>query len=116
MMFRNPWIDPRVAQVRSADARGYLQRRGWKLLSPESEPLLSFEGPPSHGSGTLVNVPTKEQARDYTQRIIELVTDLALAEDRYAVDILNDILHQATVEPVSANGPGMPLSAEPAPK
>jgi hypothetical protein len=57
----------------------------------------------------------KEQARDYTQRIIELITDLALAEDRYAGDVLSDILRQSP-ESVPANGPGVPLPAEPAPK
>jgi hypothetical protein len=30
---------------------------------------------------------------------------LALAEDRYAVDVLNDILQQAAIENVPANGP-----------
>jgi hypothetical protein len=116
MQLRNPWIDPRVLEIKSADARRYLLRRGWKLLSAESEPLLDFEGPPNKGEATVVSLPTKEQARDYPQRIIELLTDVALAEDRYAGDLLNDILQQASAVPVSANGPGMPLPVEPAPK
>lgn len=112
MPFRNPWIDPRVLQVRSADARSYLFRRGWKLVSAESEPMLDFEGPPNRSAPTVVSLPTKEQARDYPQRIIELLTDLAVAEERYAGEVLNEILQQANAAPVSANGPGIPLPVD----
>ncbi len=115
MKFRNPWIDPRILQVRSAEVRSYLLRHGWKQVSPESESLLHFEKFSEGGSETIVSVPTKEQARDYTQRVIELITDLALAEDRYAGDVLTDILRQSP-EFVPAASPGVPLSAEPAPK
>jgi hypothetical protein len=115
MKFRNPWIDPRVAQVRSASARTYLFQHGWKLLSPESDSLLQFEGPFGGDVAPTVWLPVKEQARDYTQRVIELITDLALAEDRFAVEVLDDILQQSA-DPVPANGPSVSQPAEPAPK
>jgi hypothetical protein len=28
--FRNPWVDPRVLDVRLADAEAYLRDRGWQ--------------------------------------------------------------------------------------
>jgi hypothetical protein len=92
MTFRNPWIDPRVAQVRSAAAQAYLRLHGWNPLPPDQPHLLLFEGPPGGEDSLTEQVPLLEQGRDYTQRVIELITDLALAEDRYAVDVLNDIL------------------------
>src|SRR5947209_3614263 len=114
MKFRNPWIDPRVVQVRSIAAQAYLREHGWKLLATEQPNLLPFTGPSGGDPSPTVRVPVREQARDYPQRIIELITDLALAEGRYAVEVLNDILQQATAEPASTNGPPVPGKTEPA--
>jgi hypothetical protein len=97
MKFRNPWIDPRVLQVHAGAAQTYLRQRGWKPLPAEQPNLLRFEGPPGGDSRT-VRVPLLEQARDYTQRVIELITDLAVAEDRYAVEVLEEILRQPPPE------------------
>ena len=47
MKFRNPWIDPRVAQVRSSAAQAYLRAHGWQPLSAEQPNLLSFQGGPA---------------------------------------------------------------------
>jgi hypothetical protein len=53
----------------------------------------------------IVRVPVREQARDYTQRVIELVTDLAVADGRYAVEVLDEILQQQIDAPaVAGNG------------
>jgi hypothetical protein len=112
MKFRNPWIDPRVVEVRSAAAQAYLRQRGWQSLPHEQPHLLPFEGPPGNPERGTVQVPLREHARDYPQRIIELITDLALAEERYAVDVLNDILQQALAESASANGPNLPKKGE----
>jgi hypothetical protein len=114
MKFRNPWIDPRVVQVRSAAAQAYLRAHGWTLLPAEQPNLLPFRGASGGDGSPTVHVPLLEQARDYPQRIIELVTDLALAEGRYAVDVLNDILRHATAEAESGNGPNRSGRAEPA--
>jgi hypothetical protein len=116
MKVRNPWIDPRVLQVRSAAVQAYLVHHGWKSLSPTQPNFLLFEGPPDGGDSPTVQVPVLEQGRDYSQRVIELITDLALAEGRYAVDVLNDILHQAAAGPAPANGPGALGQAKPATK
>ena len=107
MKFRNPWIDPRVARVRPAQAQAYLLRRGWTPLPTDGANLVPFEAP-SGADRPVVQVPLLEQARDYPQRVIELITDLALLEDRYAVAVLDDILHAAP--PVApADAPGTPV-------
>jgi hypothetical protein len=114
--FRNPWIDPRVVQVRSAAAQAYLCHHGWKPLPPEQPNLLPFEGPPNRNSPT-VRVPLQEQARDYPQRVIELITDLALAEERYAVEVLDEILRQPPADTATAahatSAPALPEPAAP---
>jgi hypothetical protein len=110
---RNPWIDPRVVQVRSADAQAYLLLHGWKQLPTEQPNLLPFEGPSGGEEIPMVQVPMLEQARDYPQRVIELLTDLALAEGRYAVDVLNDLLQQSRISAASVNGPDPAGQAEP---
>jgi hypothetical protein len=101
MKFRNPWIDPRVEQVRTANLLAYLDLRGWRRRSDPTDSFQSFEKPTADNFGPVVNVPRQEQARDFVQRVIEAVSDLALAEDRYAVDVLNDIL--STAPPHSAS-------------
>jgi hypothetical protein len=111
MTFRNPWIDPRVGEVRPAAARAYLLGHGWKPL-PAGQANLELFAAPSGEDGPVVQVPLLEGGRDYPQRVIELITDLALAEGRYAVAVLNDILGQA-VEPVTTNGAAASTQAEP---
>jgi hypothetical protein len=110
MKIRNPWIDPRVAQVRSSDAQAYLRRRGWKELPPEQPNLLPFEAPDEQEDAPLVSVPLLEQARDYPQRVIELITEIALTEGRLAVAVLEEILGH----PADANGQGEGATARPA--
>src|SRR5438034_8625328 len=104
MKFRNPWVDPRVGQVRAAAARDYLLRCGWKPLPVDESHFVAFEGPSDGGENPVVRVPLLEQGRDYSQRVVELISDLALAEDRYAVEVLNDILRQSAAPAVPANG------------
>jgi hypothetical protein len=50
-----------------------------KLTYDDGEPLVQM-------------VPAAEQGSDYVQRVIEVVTNLAVIEDRYAVEVLNDII------------------------
>jgi hypothetical protein len=106
MKFRNPWIDPRVAEIRSEAAQAYLVQHGWKPLAASRSSLLPFSVPNAGKNPPIVYVPQREQARDYSQRVIELVTDLALAEGRYAVDVLNELLHERVDTPrMAKNGP-----------
>ncbi len=116
MKFRNPWIDPRVPQVRSAAAQAYLRTHGWQALPVEQANLLPFTKGSGEDDSPVLQVPVLEQARDYPQRIVEFITDLALAEGRYAVDVLNDILQQAMADAVPTNGPAATGKTEPARK
>lgn len=100
MKLRNPWIDPRVVQVRPTSARAYLLGHGWQALPIDQPNLLPFASPRGE-EDPVVLVPLREKGRDYPQRVIELVTDLALAENRYAVEVLNDILKYPVEAPTS---------------
>lgn len=90
MMFRNPWIDPRVLKVMPSDAEAYLADHGWQRLKTTTSGVIPFKRP---SEGTIVNLPIAPDEVDYPQRVIDLVAALAFAEDRWAVDVLADILH-----------------------
>jgi hypothetical protein len=106
MKLRNPWVDPRVAEVRSNAAQAYLVEHGWEPLTGEQPNMSAFTRPKTTKNSPIVQVPLRENARDYTQRVIEFVTDLALAEGRHAVDVLNEILQVSPDTPaIAGNGP-----------
>lgn len=110
------WLDPRLRKVRVADIQTYLLRKGWKPAAPDRSYVLVFQEPTLSGQGPLYQfVPDTEQRPDYLTRIYELLAALGEIEDRYAGDVLTDILRQPP-ESVPANGPGVPLPIEPAPK
>jgi hypothetical protein len=102
---RNPRIDPRVSRVRPAGAEAYLLRRGW-VLSDTTANFQEFEHPKGE-DGPLVRVPLREQGRDYAQRITELITDVALVENRYAVEVLDEMLGG-----VAVNGAASPSASD----
>ena len=103
MSFRNPWIDPRVAQVRVADFQNYLEKRGWRPIPESPRGFLSFEIPGD--SESLIRIPAPEDGPDYVRFVIEVISDMARIEDKYAVEILNDILTpSSTPAPPSCNG------------
>lgn len=107
-----PWIDPRVRSVRVVDVQIYLLRRGWKPRPSSRPQMLLFEGPPADdGEPLLQAVPATESGSDYVQRIIDVITNLSVLEDRYAVDILNDVLMAARQVPAPA--PISPESSSP---
>ena len=79
----------------------YLVQSSASELSPkvEGSVVKAVKNPP------IVRVPLCEQARDYSQRVIEFVTDLALAEGRYAVEVLNELLQEQLETPrMAGNG------------
>lgn len=116
MKFRNPWIDPRILQVRPEAVQAYLLAKGWEYLGPALAPsLLMFDTPSPRGDKPNVLLPLKLEHGSDIQRLIELVSDVALHEDRWAVDVLSDMLRQPT-DSVPIPGPSVPLPAEPAPK
>jgi hypothetical protein len=116
MKFRNPWIDPRILQVPPQAVQAYLLGHGWEYLGPADLPdLLMFDTPQPRGDKPNVLLPLKLEHGDQVQRMIELVADVALHENRWAVDVLNDMFRQA-VEAVPSNGPTLSAKAQPAHK
>jgi hypothetical protein len=104
MNFSNPWIDPRVLQVRPEAARAYLLAHGWEELGPGAVPgLLMFDTPQPRGDKPNVLLPTGLEHPYQVQRLVELVTEVALYEGRYAVEVLNEIL-AAPAEGATGNG------------
>jgi hypothetical protein len=110
------WLDPRLRTVRVADIQAYLLRKGWKPVPPDRSDVLVFQEPTVREAGPLYQfVPNTEQHRDYVARIYELLAALGEIEDRYAGDVLTDILRQSPAS-VPADGSGVPLPTEPTPK
>jgi hypothetical protein len=110
------WTDPRLDTVRISDIQAYLLRRRWKPVPPDRPGVLVFQEPGSGEEEPLYQfVPDTEQRRDYLTRVYELLAALAEIEDRYAGDILSDILRQSSPESVPANGPAAPTQPEPSP-
>lgn len=115
MKFTNPWIDPRVLQVRPEALRAYLLDHGWEYLGPGNAPdLLMFDTPQPRGDKPNVLLPTRLEHSYQVQRLVELLGEVALYEGRYAGDVLSDVLAQ----PAPAGPPtSWPVAhPEPAPK
>jgi len=109
--FRNPWIDPRIVRLGPAEAKDYLVRHGWKSLGPASNPILEmFEGPGEGEESEAVLVPLKADQGPMLQRMIDLVSELARFEDRWAVDVLSEMLQPSGGAPV--NGPAVEKPAK----
>ena len=95
MKLSNPWIDPRISEVRPDDAKAYLLARNWKSLGPAANPdLLRFEGPGGGDAAPMVLLPSEVDEGPMLQRMIDLVGTVAGFEQRWAGDVLTDILGQ----------------------
>lgn len=93
MMFANPWIDPRILQVRPENVRAYLEAHGWEYLGVGTLPdLLLFDTVEPRGDKPNVLLPLRLDHPYQIQRLVELVTEVALHEDRFAGDVLDDLL------------------------
>jgi hypothetical protein len=111
--FRNPWIDRRVSRVRSAAAVEYMRRHGCEPVPGPNDNFQMFAGPPADGGRRVTQpVPLFEDDGEYVQRIIELITNVAILEDRTAVEVLDEMLG---VIPPSPNGVANGKVAESAP-
>jgi hypothetical protein len=112
MRFRNPWIDARIVQLRSEQATAYLQCHGWNLLGAAENPLfLMFEGPNPEPNSPPVLVPLKLDQGAMLQRMVELVGEVAEYENRWAVDVLADMLSESA-DKAPTNGPATSSRAE----
>jgi hypothetical protein len=91
MKFRNPWIDPRVADLQPEAVRAYLARHGWKEIGPAENPQLVRYETGGADAPTLF-LPVRADGGASVQWMIELVGDLATWEGRFAGDVLSDIM------------------------
>ncbi len=113
MTFRNPWIDPRVAHLPPEAVEAYLLAHGWKRVGPAANPALILFEIAGAGEGSLtVLLPRQVTDGASVQRMIDVVADLARHEDRWAVDVLSDMLRQHPAPAV--NGPAAQAQVEPA--
>jgi hypothetical protein len=117
MKLKNPWIDPRVALVKSADAQAYLARLGWHLAGPGANPsLLLYDPPPDCEDAPTFMVPLHDDQGPSLQWMIDLVGELAVYQHRYAGDVLTDILAQTASARTNGIGPDPQRDAEAATK
>jgi hypothetical protein len=98
------WVDPRICSVRVPNVQAYLMARGYKF-KPQPVAELLFFVRPIKGGEEVRAIPASEDFDDYLQRIIDVITSLAAEEERYAVEVLEDILRQVPTEtPLPSNG------------
>src|SRR5688572_16116385 len=102
MNFYYPWIDPRVKKVQPGQLIGYFRKHAWREEGMVREHFYRFR----HPSGpSAVLVPTLVDADDLQLCILDAVTQLATIENRYAGEVLAELLEQ----------PDAPVDARPAP-
>jgi hypothetical protein len=113
---RRRWIDPRLYSVRTPDLRAYLLHKGWKEVPSDRPGFLVFEEPTVGADGPLYQFVPETEWEGYAAQVYELLAALATLEDRYAGDVLTDILRFRAADAPAANGPAVPTKAERAPK
>jgi hypothetical protein len=102
------WIDPRLYTLTVDNVRSYMLSHGWRLQDDPRGTLLIFEGPTDDfGQAAILTLPVSEKMADYRLRLEDLVSALGIIENRYAVDVLNDML---TSHATSNGTPPAPVS------
>jgi hypothetical protein len=101
MNYYAPWVDPRVKLVRKEHLMAYLRSHGWQDEGIVRTHFVLFRHPIKKAP---VQVPGPEESDDDGLLIFEAVTELARIEDRYAGDVLTDLLSQP-VGPSTHVGP-----------
>lgn len=92
--FRNPWIDPRVLDVRPADAEAYLRARGWQETDSTNPHWKRFLAPPGTERDAVL-VPANTHCDELANLMIECVGKLAAHEGRFAGELLDELLAPA---------------------
>jgi hypothetical protein len=104
-MSHTGWVDPRIKQVTGASIRSYMEQHGWTLQPFPGPELLVFGGQvDDDGEPIELVVPPDDTYIDYPLRVEQLISALSVLEDRYAVEVLNDILQAGSSTPAPANG------------
>jgi hypothetical protein len=100
--FRNPWVDPRVLDVRPADAEAYLRDHGWQEVDSAMPRAKRFLSPARGSEREAVLVPETVDDGPLLNLLVECVGKVARWEDRYAGEVLNELL--GTPVPAPSNG------------
>jgi len=91
----NRWADPRLQSVRVSQLRSYLLSKAWKEVSPDRPGFCVFEEPTADGEERLYQfVPESDDWDGYPAQVYDLIAAVAAVEDRYAGDVLSDILRE----------------------
>jgi hypothetical protein len=116
-MMRNPWVDPRLGQVRAAAAKAYLLAHGWVLDPRSDDEMWVFTGPlADDGEPILQVLPTSEGMRAFPYRIEELIGALSILENRHPRDILEDMLNEKQSAAGSSKTNGTSAKSQQKPK
>jgi hypothetical protein len=108
MKFRNPWIDPRVADLRPEAVQVYLAQHGWKEVGLAENPsLLRYEI--ADPDAPTLFLPRQTDNGAALQWMIELIGTLAFWQGRYAGELLSEVLRCDSVN--GSNGPTAKESA-----
>jgi hypothetical protein len=106
---RRRWLDPRLNAVRVADLTDYLNRKGWKQVPSDRSGFLVFEEPMVGSDGPLYQfVPETEAWDGFAAWVYELIGALAEYEDRFAGDVLADVLSAHTGDGANGVAAGRP--------
>jgi hypothetical protein len=93
MKFRNPWIDPRIVQMRIEQVQAYLSLRGWKCLGPAGDlHLLRYERADGNENAPTLFLPRIVDEGPGLQWLIEVVEEIARFEERWATEVVGDML------------------------
>lgn len=95
------WIDPRLSTVRVPQLCAYLRSKGWEEVPTDRPGFLVYQEPGSTGAEPLCQfVPEADDWDGFAAQVYDLIAGVAEVEDRYAGDVLTDVLRQP------ANGEG----------
>jgi hypothetical protein len=106
--FRNPWVDPRVLDVRPADAEAYLRDHGWSEAQSAVPGAKRFLSPARGTEREAVLVPEALDDGPLLNLLVECVGKVAAWEGRYAGDVLNELLGIPATTPTNGHPAGKP--------
>jgi hypothetical protein len=85
--------------MRPEQVQAYLSLRGWKCLGPAGDPhLLRYEQADGNEDAPTLFVPRKTDDGAGLQWLIELVEELARFEERWAAEVVGEILRQTNAD------------------
>ncbi len=99
--FRNPWVDPRVLTLSPSKVRAYLERHGWQEADSAIPGTQRFLSPLQDQNRLAVLVPATTDDDALVNLLVECVGKVAGWEERYAGDLLDDLLGRTVAPPTN---------------